>query len=535
MNRMLNRTLLCLSLTALMLSACSRQDASETAAKTADAAAAAPSAAPQIEWQEGSVEEAFAQANDSGKPVLLYWGAKWCPPCNQLDATVFKRPAFIEQTQHFVAVHLDGDSEGAQQWGEYFGIAGYPTLIILRGDRTEMMRISGGTDVEQFPKVLALALKQTQPVKATLDTALSAPKSLSHDDWTLLALYGWEVDEQKLAGDDAAGPLLARLAAACPEPALAQRFALLSLSTTASDAEDAATALAPELQPAAATLLDAVLSSPQALQANLIEMQGYGARMLIAATPADSAERSQLSGKFFAAMDARFEDPALSVTERFDAIFPELDYWEALNPDAKAPDALVAKVRARAQWADQNAQTPQERQAVISDVSGALDTVGARADAEALLVAEVPKSKAAYYYMVEIADLAEKRGDKTAALDWLKRAYDTAEGPATRVQWGLYYVNGLINLTPENRDAIETTSAALIDQVAASPNGYYQRTRARFAKLETSLKKWAPEHQADDVLARLHGRMMPVCATMPDRDGTAKTNCQAWLAPSAQT
>jgi protein disulfide-isomerase len=534
MNRMLTRTLPPLALTALtalILSACSPQDAAETTAVPA----AAQTAAPQIEWQEGAVDEALAQASDSGKPVLLYWGAKWCPPCNQLSATVFKRPEFIEQTRHFVAVHLDGDSEGAQQWGEYFGIAGYPTLIILRGDRTEMMRISGGTDVEQFPKVLALALKQTQPVKATLETALSTPKALSHDDWTLLALYGWEVDQQKLAGDGAAGPLLARLAAACPEPALAQRFALLSLATTASDAEHAATALAPELQPAAATLLEAVLSNPQALQANLIEVQAYGAKMLIAATAADGAARGPLAAKLFAAMDTRFQDPALSVTERFDAIFPEVDYWEALNPDAKAPDALIAKVKARAQWADQNAQTPQERQAVISDVSAALDTVGASADAEALLVAEVPKSKAAYYYMVEIAGLAEKRGDKAAALDWLKRAYDTAEGPATRVQWGLYYVNGLIELTPENRDAIETASAALIDQVAASPNGYYQRTRARFAKLESSLEKWAPEHQGDAVLARLHGRMMPVCATMPDTDSTAKTNCQAWLAPSAHT
>lgn len=37
-----------------------------------------------IDWFEGSVEGAFATAKTQDKPIFLYWGAVWCPPCHEL-------------------------------------------------------------------------------------------------------------------------------------------------------------------------------------------------------------------------------------------------------------------------------------------------------------------------------------------------------------------------------------------------------------------------------------------------------------------
>ena len=48
-----------------------------------------------IAWFEGSVEEAFAAAKTLQRPVYLYWGAVWCPPCQEIKNTVFKSKQFV--------------------------------------------------------------------------------------------------------------------------------------------------------------------------------------------------------------------------------------------------------------------------------------------------------------------------------------------------------------------------------------------------------------------------------------------------------
>jgi len=87
-----------------------------------------------INWVDGSVDQAFERAQREQRLVFLYWGAVWCPPCNQLKATVFRSPGFIERMRSFVPVYIDGDAPGAQALGARFQVIGYPTTLVLRAD-----------------------------------------------------------------------------------------------------------------------------------------------------------------------------------------------------------------------------------------------------------------------------------------------------------------------------------------------------------------------------------------------------------------
>ena len=84
-----------------------------------------------IPWFDGDVESAFAAAKEQGKPLFLYWGAEWCPPCHQIKDQIFSKPEFIAKSRLFVPVYLDGDTDRAQKYGDRFGVMGYPTIIVF--------------------------------------------------------------------------------------------------------------------------------------------------------------------------------------------------------------------------------------------------------------------------------------------------------------------------------------------------------------------------------------------------------------------
>ncbi len=170
-----------------------------------------------IEWQKGDVDAAFAAAKAANKPVFLYWGAVWCPPCNQVKATIFNRQDFVDRSRFFVPVYLDGDTKSAQKLGARFKVSGYPTMILFKPDGTEITRLPGEVDADQYMRVLALGMSGARPVKDTLAAALAPARGkLTPEEWRLLAYYSWDTDEQQVVPKDKVPATLQRLAQACP-------------------------------------------------------------------------------------------------------------------------------------------------------------------------------------------------------------------------------------------------------------------------------------------------------------------------------
>src|ERR1043165_4751545 len=149
-----------------------------------------------IAWYEGNVDVAFAAAKKSNKPVLLYWGAEWCQPCKQLKSAVFTRPDFIEKSKLFVDVHLDGDLPDAQRWGDVFRVTGYPTVVVLKPDRTEITRIAGNMDLSLYASVLDDALADVRPVKDVVAKAAKGDAPLSAVDCRRLAYHTFDLEDE---------------------------------------------------------------------------------------------------------------------------------------------------------------------------------------------------------------------------------------------------------------------------------------------------------------------------------------------------
>ncbi len=516
-------------LAGLLLVACGRSESPPAtpgvAASSGDHATAA-----EIAWFPGTVEEAFAAAKGQGKPIFLYWGAVWCPPCHEIKATVFRSREFIERSRLFVPVHLDGDTENAQALGERFGVVGYPTMIVFSPQGEEITRIPGGIDIQAYANVLDLTLAQAQPVSALLAKVLDETAALDASQCRLLAYYSWGQDRSLLADRDRAAAFQA-MADACPATAAVERSMLrmsaLDAAVDAAAGKDPPVAMSPEERSAALQLVDEVLADKALVRANLYTVIGSGADITAAVTTAGSAERADLQARFVKVLGELQDDPSLFTTERLYATLGLIKFARIDDPEAPLAPAQVEDVRARVTRADEGTTDIYERQTVINIASHLLDQAGLQDDAKRMLLAELDKSKQPYYFMVGLADLEQEAGNHEAAIDWLKKAYDASTGPATRFQWGTYYVNGLLEMAPDDVDRIHAETVNVVRELEKS-RAFYQRPKGQLERLDKKLEAWGTTPERREGLTAIRKDVLAICGTIPAEE-PARATCEGFL------
>ena len=517
----------------LWLVGCTKAPDSAATAPAAPASAAAQAHA-GIDWVKpdgASVEAIFAKAKADNKPVFLYWGAVWCPPCNQIKATVFNRPDFIAKSKAFVPVYLDGDTPGAQKLGAQFKVRGYPTTILFRPDGTELTRLPGEVDAVQYMQLLTLGLSSTQPMKETLaqalaqDAAAPVPTStLTADAWRMLAFYSWEIDEGQLVPKKELASTLQQLAQKCP-PQFQASAARLMLKATAIAAQEKA--IGPDKTQALAAAQFALSDAARAHE-NADILTNSANDIIGLTTTKGSAERSSLLAAWNTALDRLAMDATLSKADQLGAAQAKVALTDIDGPaDPKAPRdaALVAMARAAATKADSASTDKYERQAVIPSAAHLLSVVGLTDESDAMLKAELPKAVSPYYHMLVLASNAKKRGDIAASLDWTEKAYAGSIGPATRMQWGSGYVGKLVELSPKDSARIEKAASQIIGELDAAPETFYERNRRSLEKMGKQLTTWSQKSQQAPVLKKLAAQMDAVCAKLPDKD-TAREACE---------
>ena len=489
---------------------------------------------PGIDWFEGDTAAAFAAAKASGQPLFLYWGAEWCPPCAQIKATIFSRPEFQERSRLFVPVYLDGDLPSAQKLGERFGVIGYPTMILFRPDGTEITRLPGGVDVERYTGILDIALEDARPVSDVLAAAIADPEALSDNDWRLLAYYSWSTDNGRVLPDDQRVTTFRALADSCPSrlrPDCARLFFEYLGAAAARAANDKASML-PEAEKKAATqtLLD-LIDEPAVRSANIQNLL-YGAEpVLEVLSAADSVRRAELVAGWRAALDAlqaSGQELELSAAERLNLLRARAVLVRLESPQGELPAALLDEARSTVAAIDAQTTDSYERQTAINAAANLYWEAGLDAEAETMLRAELEKSKSPYYFMLSLAEFAQRAGQQERAVEWLAMAYADAEGPATRFQWGYNYLMGLIEMTPDDTARIQATALQVLNELDTSPDALYQRTRMRLDKLNEKLLEWGQEGERREVIMALRAQVDRICAEMPEGD-ESRARCETFL------
>ncbi|MFN8423807.1 MAG: hypothetical protein U0470_10665 [Anaerolineae bacterium] len=478
-------------------------------------------------------------------------------------------------------MYLDGDTERAQIWGETFDVKGYPTVIVFNPGGDEIMRLTSGIDAAQYASVLDSAKALMTPIADVLaNVEKVGPAAAAKEDLHLLAFYAWDQDSQLKLEDDRKLALLKRLWQETPDALAVEkgRFLCLwveGLHQARSAAKDAAAEgetpklPAPSAEEAKAIEagLAAVFSDPTLRSANTNTIYYWSEETATMLYPEAGPARDAFVARWMDAAKAIEADEAMTVDDRLTALYPQIvlsrlqaasaavaaaaavTSTAAVTASAAAtatapaaadteptavplPADLVAHVADQVKWATAKVTDASEMQTVMGTMVWMLQESGQDDAAEQLLKDKLDTTLQPYYYMSELADMAEKKDDTKGALEWYRKAWQSTEGSMTRFRWGYSYLRALLRLTPDDEKTFETDATTILTDLMAKEDALALGNGDRMGSLSDAVLKWNADGKHDAVVTRLRAIVAARCAAL---DATGETSqqskCQKFLMP----
>lgn len=458
-------------------------------------------------WFSGSVEAAFQAAKQGQKPVLLYWGAVWCPPCNELKSQVFSRPRFQELVKPLVPVYLDGDSPEAQAWADKLKVSGYPTVLLLSPEGKERMRLATSLSFAEFESALTNALASARSFDEAL--AKASTGKARDDDWRLLAYYAW--DSLDTSSDH--GKVLQQLFQATEQVPirLTKERALLaakSLETAAAKADSDEPSVKSQVakeQAMAPQLLKRMFANAESIQAVRATIAYAPGDVLTWAFPSQSQEQADAEATWLQAAKKVAVDPEASIDVRLWASAAPLTVLKARNKEAPVPEELKRTVQSAAYKADADAKTAFERHSVISGAAYLLRQAGDLDAARHLLDKELAVTDTPWYYQSSYAALEKAAKRDHEALLWAKKARESTKGRASRLQWIVedLTLNAKVASAPgaaPQHVRMKDVTQAYYQEALTLPDAFLGRNAARAKKVVDALKPFLNDKEVRSVI-----------------------------------
>ena len=166
--------------------------------------------ATKIAW-ETDFNTALAKAKAANKVIMVDFYTDWCHWCKVLDEKTYTDSRVIEAAGQMISAKIDADKN--QKVVSKYNVEGYPAILFLKSDGTEIHRISGFRPPEDFLPDMKAVLKGVSPqqeLEEMIKKGTEDPAALQRIGMSLLqkgenakALPYMEKAAAKLKGKDA--------------------------------------------------------------------------------------------------------------------------------------------------------------------------------------------------------------------------------------------------------------------------------------------------------------------------------------------
>ena len=157
---------------------------------------AAPSATldhGQVDWFEGTYEEALAKAAEEERLVFIDFWTDWCIWCKRLDADVFSQESVATALSDMVCLSLDAESVQGAPVALLFKVSSFPTLLVLNPGGDVRDSIGGYMPPEEF-------IAEIERIEANVDTLSVWRERAAADPTNIELLYDY-AEKLKRVGD----------------------------------------------------------------------------------------------------------------------------------------------------------------------------------------------------------------------------------------------------------------------------------------------------------------------------------------------